>query len=101
MYNHEVKYNKNIIIVPTVLDNSKYSFKEKLIARDKEPYFRLYWNTNYRKAIFYIVINSIKILFNEYDIILKIIGGSRDFFIPGVGIENKKWLFLLILARRP
>ncbi|PIP13310.1 MAG: group 1 glycosyl transferase [bacterium (Candidatus Stahlbacteria) CG23_combo_of_CG06-09_8_20_14_all_40_9] len=83
------KYNKNVVVIPTCIDISRYSLKQ----HSPKEEVTIGWigtpsNLGYLKSIFPII----QELSRKFRVILKIIGIPSVKSYPGVNIKSQKWL---------
>jgi glycosyltransferase involved in cell wall biosynthesis len=84
------KFNPNVNLIPTVVDLSKYNPKGSYeISGDKVV---IGWiGTPITSKYLSLIQDALSRLSRKYPLILRCIGTSPDFAIPGVETENIKW----------
>lgn len=82
-------YNPNVTTIPTSIDTDKFRLKN-FDLKNKRPVIG--WIGSHTTAYYLRQLEKVFMaLAKKYDFSLKIIGGNKDFSIPGVNIINEEW----------
>ncbi len=83
-------YNPSITIIPTSINTDKFNVRNN---KDLNNELIIGWiGSHTTLPCLNQIIPALQELSKKYKFILKIVGGGRDFEIPGVKVINEKWL---------
>ncbi len=88
---YAMKFNKNVIVVPTTIDVNKYKPKLNHKIKKNSPIVIGWIGTPITARFLEVVKESLLLLSKKYDIILRCVGTPKDFSINGINVENVKW----------
>ena len=82
-------YNSNITVIPTSIDTDKFKVRN---IKDSNNNLLIGWIGSHTTLIcLNQIIPVLQKLSQRYEFSLKIVGGGREFKIPGVRIINERW----------